>query len=145
MIDFSSIGEPCDPEDTGKMHSCGNGRCISNDVLCRDLNPCADFSDACEESGIQQTPAKVILSTSKYIIIGVGAFVGLLCLAQGCFVVRRCCCSGAGDGADEEKSHVELVIRAIIRAIIRVRDKFSLSFLLIWRIDKVYSSFKVNG
>ena len=112
MTDFSSIGEPCDPEDTGKMHSCSNGRCISNDVLCRDLNPCADFSDACEESGIQQTPAKVILSTSKYIIIGVGAFVGLLCLAQGCFVVRRCCCSRGGD---EEKNHVELVSRSIIR------------------------------
>lgn len=108
FVSFQNEGEPCDPEDTGKMHSCSNGRCISNDVLCRDLNPCADFSDACEESGIQQTPAKVILSTSKYIIIGVGAFVGLLCLAQGCFVVRRCCCSRGTDSADEEKSHVEL-------------------------------------
>ena len=88
------------------MYSCSNGRCINNDVICRGLNPCGDFSDVCEDSGFQQTTAKVVLSTTKYIIIGVGAFVGLLCLAQGCFIVRRCCCTSKDD--DEESQSIKL-------------------------------------
>ena len=101
------------------MYSCPNGRCINNDVICRGLNPCGDFSDVCEDSGLQQTTAKVVLSTSKYIIIGVGAFVGLLCLAQGCFIVRRCCCTNTDDD-DELNSTNDAKVRNIVSLCVRL-------------------------